>query len=285
MSHHVTDEPTIVRSLLFVPGGRPELLDKVVRCRPDAVVVDLEDAVGPADKDAARSTAITALRARRPGARMVLLRINPPGSPWHEEDLAAAGAAIADGVLDGIVLPKLDGAGQLIAVRTTLPAGARIVVGVENALGVADARPLLAAEGRPPDAVYFGAEDLIADLGGRRTAGNLEVLHARSAVLLAAHLAGVPAIDQAVVAIRDVDVFRADAEQGRDLGYQGKICLNPAQVDAAHAVFTPTAEETAHAREVLAASAEGRLVVAGQMVDAVHVTMARAVLARAERNA
>lgn len=267
-----------VRSVLFVPGGRPELLDKVARSRPDAVIADLEDAVAPAGKDAARAAAGAALAGRRPGAGLVLLRINPPGTPWHDDDLAAAADAAAAGALDGIVLPKYEHPAQLRGVRAALPAGTRVLVGLESARGVADARPLLDAG---PDAAYFGAEDLVADLGGRRTPAGAEVLHARSAVRLAAHLAGVPAIDQAVVAVHDPDRFRADAEQARDLGYHGKICLHPLQVAAAHEVFTPSAQEIAHARAVTAAAEAGVGMVDGQMVDAVHVAMARGVLARA----
>ncbi|MBN9793373.1 CoA ester lyase [Pseudonocardia sp. TMWB2A] len=263
-----------VRSVLFVPGGAPELLAKVVRSRPDVVVADLEDAVAPADKARARDTVVTALAADRPGAGTVLIRVNPPGTPWHDDDLAAAAGAAADGV----VLPKYEDPGRLRAVRDALPSGARVVVGLESALGVADARALL-AEG--PDAAYFGAEDLVADLGGRRTAGGDEVLHARSAVRLAAHLARVPVVDQAVVAVRDTEGFRADAARGRDLGYHGKICLHPLQVRAAHEVFTPSADELARARRVLDAAGGGVGVVDGGMVDAVHIAMARGVLARA----
>ncbi|MFD7011951.1 HpcH/HpaI aldolase/citrate lyase family protein [Rhodococcus jostii] len=274
----------VVRSLLFVPGGSPELLEKVSRCRPDAVVADLEDAVPPTEKSTARDATLAALRVQRPGAGEILLRINPAGSPWHDQDLAAATGGILEGLLDGIVLPKFDDLTQLDDVRAVLPRDARVVVGIESARGVANVNSLLGGKEHGLDAVYFGAEDLVADIGGRRSAGNLEVLYARSAVLLAAHLAGIPAIDQAVVSIRDVNAFNIDAAQGRDLGYQGKICLNPRQVDAAHSVFTPTPEELAHAREVVsAASTEGVSVLAGQMIDAVHVTMARAVLARGER--
>lgn len=284
-----TRAPLTVRSLLFVPGGRPEMLAKVARSRPDAVVVDLEDAVAPADKEQAREGAVTALRGGRPGAGTVLVRINPPGTPWHDADLAAvAELAGIDGVagddrvpraaVDGMVLPKYERVEQLDRVRAALPPEGRVVVGIENARGVADARLLLEAQ---PDAVYFGAEDLIADLGGRRTVGGTEVLYARSQVCLSAHLAAVPAVDQAVVAVREVERFRTDAEQARDLGYRGKICLHPTQVEAAHAVFTPSAEEVAHAREVLTASSAGVAVIDGQMVDAVHVAMARGVLARA----
>ncbi|GAA1270618.1 CoA ester lyase [Pseudonocardia aurantiaca] len=266
------------RSLLFVPGGRPEMLAKVARSRPDAVVVDLEDAVAPDAKDGAREAALAALGAARPGAGTVLLRVNPPGTPWHDADLDAAAKACAAGALDGVVLPKYERAPQLDALRAALPAGARVVVGLESALGVADARTLLAER---PEAAYFGAEDYIADLGGRRTAAGTEVLYARSRVVLAAHLSGVAALDQAVVAVRDAEAFRVDAEQGRDLGYRGKICLHPIQVELAHAVFTPRAAEVKHARAVLRAAEQGVGVVDGQMVDAVHVSLARGVLARA----
>ena len=153
-----------------------------------------------------------------------------------------------------------------------------MVVGLESALGIADARPLLAER---PDAAYVGTEDLIADLGGRRTAAGTEVLYARSYVVLAARLAGVPAIDQVVAAVRDTEAFRVDAEQARDLGYHGKICLHPLQVPIAHAAFTPSEEELAHARAVLAAAAGGVGLVDGQMVDGAHIAMARGVLARA----
>jgi citrate lyase subunit beta/citryl-CoA lyase len=267
----VTGPIAALRSLLFVPGGRTELVAKVARVRPDAVVIDLEDAVAPGAKDEARSAAVAALARERPGAGLVLLRINPPGTPWYDADVeAAAGAAV-----DGVVLPKYEQPSQLTELRAALPAGARVVVGIETALGVADCRPLLDER---PDAAYFGAEDYIADIGGRRTAAGTEVLYARSRVCLAARLAGVIALDQAVVAVRDDAAFRADAAQGRDLGYRGKICVHPAQVAVAHEVFTPTAAEVAHARTVLRAAGEGVGVVDGQMVDAVHITMARSVL-------
>jgi citrate lyase subunit beta/citryl-CoA lyase len=265
----------VIRSLLFVPGNRPELFGKVGRVHPDAVVVDLEDAVAPADKPAARGTALEALARERPGADLVLVRVNAPGTEWFAADV---GAVAASGAVDGVVLPKYTSTDQLADLRAALPSGARVVVGIESALGVADARPLLAAG---PDAVYFGAEDYIADLGGRRTAAGTEVLYARSAVCLAARLAGVLPIDEAVVDVRDEDAFLRSAEAGRDLGYRGKICIHPAQVVAARAVFTPTADEIADAEAVVEAADRGVAVIDGRMVDAVHVTMAREVLRRA----
>lgn len=267
-----------LRNPLFVPGGRPELLAKVARSRPDAVLVDLEDAVPPGEKDAARKLVVDALTAGRPTVPATLVRINPVDSGWHAADVAACAELIGGGVLDGVVLPKYEHVDELTTLRAALPPGATVICGLETALGVADARELLTAR---PDAAYFGAEDFALDVGARRTAGGVEVLFARSQVVLFAALAGVVALDQAVVAVRDSEAFRTDAEQGRDLGYDGKLCLHPDQALIAAEVFAPSEAELAHARAVIAAAADGVGVVDGAMVDAVHVRMAEAVLARA----
>lgn len=264
------------RSLLFVPGSRPELLGKVSRWRPDVAVLDLEDAVPAGSKDTARAAAITALASTEVPATL-LVRINPPGTAWFEADLAA----VADGPAHGVVLPKYESTEQLAEVRRRLPSDAVVVVGIESARGVADCAALLAA---PVDAAYFGAEDYIADLGGRRTPAGWEALYARSQVVLAARLAGVGAIDEAFVDIGDDDGFVADARAGQAMGYTGKICVHPRQVELSHQVFTPTAEEAEHARAVVAAFESGGVAtVGGKMVDEVHVRMARRVLARAEQ--
>lgn len=270
--------PRVPRSLLFVPGGRPDMVAKVPRWAPDAVAVDLEDAVAATDKDAARSHAVEAVAALDAGATAVFIRVNGPLTPWHADDVAAAAGSAAQGV----VLPKWETAAQLDDLRARLARHGRgdmaVIAGLETARGVADARRLLAAR---PDAAYFGAEDYIASVGGRRTAAGDEVLMARSEVLLAATLTGVGALDQAVVAAHEADAFRADAARGRDLGYAGKICIHPSQVALAHEVFTPSEHEVAHAREVIAAGRTGVGVVDGEMVDDVHLRMAAAVLARA----
>jgi citrate lyase subunit beta / citryl-CoA lyase len=275
---------TRVRSLLFMPGTRADMIAKIPRIGPDVAAVDLEDAVASASKDAARETAAAAIDALDRGAvgpdgpTTVLVRVNPVGSPWFAADLAAAARCAAAGV----VVPKLSRPRDLHEVRQALAenawTGALVVAGIETALGVADARPLLAGG---LAGAYFGAEDYIADIGGRRSPGGEEVLYARSRVCLAAYLGGLPAIDQAVVGLGDDEHFLADARAGRALGYQGKICIHPRQVELAHQVFTPAPEEVAHARAVLAAGDAGVAVVDGQMVDSVHVKMAQSVLARA----
>jgi citrate lyase subunit beta/citryl-CoA lyase len=269
---------TRVRSMLFVPASRADMIAKIPRFAPDVAVADLEDAIAPGGKDQARRTATTAINELgQLGPSTVLIRVNPVGSPWFAGDVAAAASCRAA----GIVVPKLGTLAELAQVHGTLAAhgrpGALIMAGLETGLGVADARALLAGG---LHGAYFGAEDYIADLGGRRSPGGQEVLYARSQVSLAAHLAGVPAVDQAVTGLSDDGHFLADARDGADLGYQGKICIHPRQVELAHQVFTPSPDEVAHARAVLAAGGAGVAVVDGHMIDDVHVRMARAVLSR-----
>jgi citrate lyase subunit beta/citryl-CoA lyase len=263
------------RSLFFVPGSRPELLAKVSRWSPDVTVLDLEDAVPPAGKDAARNAAVATL-AEAPVSSTLLVRINPRSTIWFHADLAA----VADGPAAGVVLPKYESADEVAEVRRRLPSAALVVVGIESARGVADCPSLLTER---IDAAYFGAEDYIADLGGRRTPGGLEALYARSQVVLAARLAGLSAIDEVYVQIGDDAGFLADTRAGQAMGYAGKICVHPRQVELCHQVFTPTAEELQHARAVVAAFESGGVAtVDGQMVDEVHVRMARRVIAQAD---
>jgi citrate lyase subunit beta/citryl-CoA lyase len=269
---------TRARSLLFMPATRADMIAKIPRIGPDVAVADLEDAVGAGDKERARGIAAAAIDALGDSPVTVLIRVNAIGTPWFDGDVAAAAGCAAA----GIVVPKLATPQELGHVRQALAehawSDAVLVAGLETALGVADARALLS---HGVSAAYFGAEDYIADIGGRRTRAGAEVLYARSRVALAAHLAGLPALDQVVTDLADDEHFLADAAGGRDLGYQGKMCIHPRQVALAHQVFTPTPAELAHAREVVAAAQAGVAVVDGQMADEVHVRMARATLARA----
>jgi citrate lyase subunit beta/citryl-CoA lyase len=269
------------RSVLFVPATRPTWLDKALRTGADLVVVDLEDAVAADQKDQARRDSAGVLAALTPTeAPRVFVRVNEPSSSWHADDLQL----IKRTGIRGVVLPKYEFPEQLCELRAAVggdgSASVAVMVGLESARGIADCRVLLAER---PDLAYFGAEDLVADLGGQRTPGNLEVLHARSSVMLAARVEGVAMIDQAVTDIRDAARFLADAGQGRDLGYGGKLCVHPSQVALSHEVFTPSDEAVARARLVLASTAEGVALVDGEMVDEVHVKLARQVVAHHER--
>jgi citrate lyase subunit beta / citryl-CoA lyase len=260
------------RSMLFVPGNRPDLAAKAPRSGPDAVVLDLEDAVPPAAKAAARAD-VRQAAADLAGAVPVCVRVNPPGTAWFADDVAA----LPDG-LAAVVVPKLGSAAHVADVAAALGDRA-VVAGLETVRGVADAREVLAP---PVAACYFGAEDYIADLGGVRTPGSAEVAWARAFVAVAARLAGVPALDMVTIDFHDDDRFTAEAREARALGYAGKMCIHPAQVPLARAAFQPTPDEVDAARRLLAAfEAAGGETIAfeGQMVDEVVAARARAVLA------
>ena len=269
-----------MRSALFAGATRPDLVAKLARSGPDAVIVDLEDAVPAEAKDEAR-TALPELLASIGAGPQVFVRVNAPRSEWFDADLEAAAALPG---LAGVVVPKTEAVEDLLTVRGALPEGAEVFAGLESARGVAECERILAEAA--PAAAYFGAEDYIADLGGRRTAGGEEVLYARSRVALAARLAGVSAIDQVVVDFRDDAGFGRDAEAGRALGYRGKLCIHPAQVPLANAVFGASEEEIARARALLAAWEEGaaRGIAAvefeGAMVDGPALRMARDTIER-----
>ena len=265
----------LVRSVLFAPATRPDLVAKLPRAAPDAAIVDLEDAVPAAHKAEGRELARRALAELGKTGLPVFLRVNPVGSAWWADDLAAA----RDAGLAGIVVPKLEREEEVELLPPDLP----VIAGIETALGVLDVRRVLR---RPVVAAYFGAEDLVSDIGGRRTKAGHEVLYARSRVALAARAARLPVFDQVVTQLRDETLFRMDAAVGRDLGYTGKLCIHPEQVEWTNDAFTPGGEELARSRRLVAAWEEmdgeiGVLSFEGEMVDLPAVTRARALIARA----
>lgn len=262
------------RSMLFVPANRADLAAKAPRSGPDVVVLDLEDAVPPAGKAEARA-AVGAAARELAAVVPVCVRVNPPGTEWFADDVAAL-----PGELTAVVVPKIEAVGQLKQVADAL-GGRAIVAGIETVLGVADARELL---GPPVVACYFGAEDYVADLGGIRTAGNAEVAHVRAYVAMAARLAGVHALDLVTLDFGDDERFTTEALEARALGYAGKLCIHPAQVALANQAFQPSADELDWAARLLAAFDEaGGMTIAfeGQMVDEVVAARARAILASA----
>jgi citrate lyase subunit beta/citryl-CoA lyase len=285
------------RSLFFAPANRPELISKFPRFAADCYVIDLEDGTPPADKASARAglkPLIDALRGSGttlPGALTV--RVNEPGSDHYLDDLVSAWSCD----IDGVVIPKLESVDQLFPALHALRRLERdapraeprfILGGLESIRGVTNAAALCAADPHL-SAVYFGAEDLASELGARRTKEATEVLYARSAVLLHAKAARIAAIDQAVVEIRDDNHFERDAIAGRDLGYDGKICLLPRQLAVAHRVFRPSNAEIEHARRLIAtyaaASARGLGTIdfEGQMIDGPLLKRAQRLVALGEQ--
>jgi citrate lyase subunit beta / citryl-CoA lyase len=276
------------RSVLFAPATRPGVAGALAKAQADCVVVDLEDGVAVNAKAAASALIpdiVRSLRALAPSVA-IFVRVNPPETPWHESDI---GALVPE--LDGVVLPKVDRRAALDALAGALErrglAHLGIMAGLETVAG-AMAEPVLLAP--PVVACYFGAEDYITDLGGRRTTAGTEVLYARSRVAVTARLAGVAAIDQVVVDFRDAERFTIDAALARDLGYAGKLCVHPLQVALANEAFSPSAEEVERSRRLLAEVAEGArrhlgvIAFEGQMVDEPVIRRARQILdADAER--
>ncbi len=273
---------TRVRSVLFAPAVRPDVLAKLADRGADAVVIDCEDATPPGAKAEARRHAFRFGSEIAASGTQVLVRINAVGSDWFDDDIREALSAD----LAAVVVPKVERRGDLDRIADALDAAGHrelgVLAGLETALGVADARVLL--DHPRVVAAYFGAEDFIADMGGRRTSGNAEVHYARSASVLAGRLAGVPMIDQVVTDFRDDDAFAEEAAAARDLGYQGKLCIHPRQVELAHDAFTPSPAEVEHARRLVAAydaavdSGLAAIAFEGQMVDGPVVAQARQVI-------
>lgn len=275
-----------LRSLLFAPAVRPDFLKRLPERGADGVVIDCEDATPAGAKEQARANVRSVGPEIVGRGSQVFVRINAVASAWFEADVAEG---LVKG-LAGVVVPKLESLAQVERVEEALRrAGHRslgVLAGIETALGVADARPLLA---HPRiGAAYFGAEDFVADMGGVRTRDSQEVLYGRSQVALAARLAGVPVLDQVVTDFKDDALFRSECADARALGYRGKLCIHPQQVALANAAFVPSPEEIDHARRLLeayeAASASGVAAIdfEGQMVDEPLASRARQVLATAE---
>jgi len=250
----------------------------------DAIVIDLEDATPPDAKQTGRDEMLAAV-ADLAGQIPILVRINDDSTPWHDADIAA----LPPNGLAGLVVPKIETTEQLDRLAASMASrdlDLPVVGGVETALGVADARPLLAHP--VVHAAYFGAEDFTADMDGIRTASNDEVAYARSRVALAGRLADTPVIDQIVADFRDDDRCRRECHEARALGYAGKICIHPAQVTIANDAFLPSPAEVDRARRLLdayeAASARGVASIAfeGQMVDEPVARQARRVITRAD---
>lgn len=270
------------RSFLFVPADRPDRLAKALASGADFAIADLEDAVAPDRKDAARTALAGAWGGLPPDARArLLVRINATGSPAHAADLACL-SALASGGLAGAIVPKAEDPQALGDIARACP-GLPLIALVETAQAFA----VLDAVARAPQVVRlaFGHLDLQADVGLRAGADQAELAPARWAVAAASRRAGLAApIDGVTPDIADTAQLDADVRRSLRMGFSAKLCIHPAQVAAAHHALAPSAEECDWARRVLAAaeaSAGGAVQVDGRMVDAPVLRLASQVLARA----
>jgi citrate lyase subunit beta/citryl-CoA lyase len=248
----------IARSYLFVPGNRPERFAKACAAGADAVIIDLEDAVAPADKDVARSAVAAWLSAEQP----VVLRINSADTQWFSDDLALCGLP---GVA-GVILPKAEHANQIRRVTAAAPDIAVLPL-IETAQGFANAQSIAHTES--VQRLIFGSIDFQLDM--RIEGDDLELLYFRSQLVLFSRVANIQApVDGVTTAIDDVAQIQIEAQRARRLGFRGKLCIHPKQVDVVNRCFMPSAENIAWAQKVLAAaeSAHGAAVaVDGKMID------------------
>ena len=271
---------TRLRSLLYLPANRPSAIAKARTLAADAVILDLEDAVQPDAKADARAAAVAAALEGGWGDRSLFLRVNGLGTPWHGDDMAAVHV---DGFA-GFVVPKVDTAVE--AADVVKRAGGRPVLAmIETPAGVLNAPAIAATPGVA--GLIAGMADLAKALNCGVDAHRTPLLYSLSAIVLAARAAGVACFDGVCTEYRNEAAFRAEAGQGKLLGFDGKTLIHPSQVDPCNAVFSPSAEEVAHAEAMIAAyqaalsAGRGVATLDGQMVEILHVEQARRLLARA----
>jgi citrate lyase beta subunit len=247
----------------------------------DALILDLEDAIAPDRKLEARATVARALREIDFGGKEVFVRINSLATAWGLEDARAA----ASNGARGLVIPKAETADEVTTIAPILPRG-RLLCLIETPRGVFAAREI-AESSETVAGLIFGSADLSRELGCTLTEGEPELLLARSQTLLAARAAGVNAYDSPHFAIADLEGLRRSSRAARNLGYDGKTAIHPSHLEIVNEVFTPTAEQIASAKRIVAAMAaahtEGRGVATldGQMIDQVHLSAAKKMLRRA----
>ncbi len=258
---------------LFVPADRGERFAKAAAARPDAVIVDLEDAVAPENKAAARSRLAEGL-STIPDDMPVFLRINASGTAWHLDDLAVARSLR----LHAIMLPKAENPDDLRHVEATC--GCPVIALVETAPGIYHANDLARASSR----LAFGSIDFAADLAMSHS--RLSLLPARSALVMAARLAGQPGpIDGVTTAIGEEDVIVDDCLHAVELGFSGKLLIHPAQIAPARKGFAPSRADVEWATRVLSASSQhGVTSVDGAMVDVPVIRRAEQILQRRHRS-
>ena len=277
------------RSLLYVPGNMPGMLQNIPVFNADGVMIDLEDAVPLAEKDAARSLARHFLTAFPDRSKEVVVRINGLDTKYALDDLKA----ILPGRPDGIRLPKADDPEVVERLDTLLTEYEEkldleighfsILPSIESAVGVLNCVKTAQASRRIV-ALAFGAEDYTASLEIERTRSGEELLGARMQIVWAAKAAGLQAIDSVFADVNDVDGLRADTELVKRLGFTGKSLVNPRQIDVVHEVFRPKRQEIDEALEVMEAIARARemgtgvISLRGRMVDAPVVKRAARIL-------
>jgi citrate lyase subunit beta/citryl-CoA lyase len=280
------------RSVLFMPGSNARALDKARNLPADGVILDLEDSVAPDAKPMARDQIAAAVAARGFGRREIIIRINNLESPWWQDDLAMAAAARPDGIL----VPKVSNPADVKMLEERLRAlKADPAIGlwamIETPVAVLSAQQI-AATARDGDrrlaGFIMGPNDIARETRMRMLPGRAAMLPLFSHCILAARAYGIEILDGPYNDISDIAGFAKECAQGRDMGFDGKTLIHPGQIDAANAAYTPPADEVARARKIMGVFdlpenvSKGVVQLDGQMVERLHVEMAKRTIAIAD---
>ncbi|MDN4173416.1 CoA ester lyase [Nocardioides sp. SOB77] len=273
---------TPLRSVLYMPSSNERALEKAKSIACDALILDLEDAVAPDAKEAARESACAAAASGEYGRRTVTIRANGIGTQWHDADLAA----IAQAGPDAVVVPKVNSADevhQLVAAleKAGAPDHTKLWAMIETPVGVLDALSIARASERLT-AFVIGTNDLVKELYAEHVPGRAPILPSLHTALLAARAAGIAVLDGVYNDVKDTDGFLAECRQGREMGFDGKTLIHPGQVEGANTAFAPSEQAVEDARGLIQAwedgAGSGVVTYHGRMVENLHVDSARRTL-------
>ena len=276
------------RSALYMPASNAKALEKAKTLRADCFIFDLEDAVAPEAKSAARAAAVAAAQSKAYGAREILIRVNGVDTPWFRDDLQAVAASGAD----GIVIAKVENAEDVQHAEAMLegsgaPPALLLWVMIESPQAVLAAAAIARASPRLAGLIV-GTNDLAKDLHCAHPADRWTMMYALQQCVLAARAAGIATLDGVHLDLDDEPGLEKACRQGREMGFDGKTLIHPKQIDAANAAFAPSTGELDRARRIVAAHAEaaakghGVTLVDGRLVEGLHVQEAQRLLAQAE---
>ncbi|WP_425473686.1 HpcH/HpaI aldolase/citrate lyase family protein [Sphingomonas xanthus] len=260
------------RAVLFLPANNPRAIAKARASDADLVILDLEDAVGPEQKEEARAAAVEAVDEAWP--MPVAIRINAVRTQWHGLDVLAAAHSEADLV----IVPRAESQQDLHYLRSHT--GKPVAAMIETAKGVLASRAIA----EETVALIAGTNDLAADLRLPRGAGKAPMQTALQMIVLSARAAGIAAFDGVFNALDDLEGFAAEAAEARMMGFDGKTLIHPNQIAPCHAAFSPSDEEVARAMRLVDAATGGAERFEGEMIERMHVEAARRLLARSPRS-
>jgi citrate lyase subunit beta / citryl-CoA lyase len=277
------------RSALYLPGNNARALEKGKTLPADVLIFDLEDAVGPDAKADSRTKVRDTISSRDYRPREIVVRINGLGTEWHDDDLVAVAGSAAHGVL----VPKVETGEQVQALAARLdtldaPRSLRLWVMIETPRSFLKAEEIASASDRLA-ALVVGTNDLVNELHALHVPGRAPVVPALSLAVLGSRAAGKAILDGVFNDITDEGGFRAEAQQGREMGFDGKTLIHPSQIAPANDLFGPSQKELANARKIVSAYEQARaagnsvITVDGRMIESLHVRDAQRILTLAER--